>query len=107
MDPETLRRHLDALDTKCAALLQLSGIVLTLGALPAVTGRIEGGRLLLSAIISAVFLVNCLISLTILWYVPEPDERLYELRSAAYKVSVILTGFGLLLIGVLFACAFV
>lgn len=102
MEKEEIIRHLDAIDTKCAALLQLSGIILTLGALPALGGTTSGFRLVLSIMIALIFLVNCLISLSVLWYVPQPDELLFSKRNRSYRLCVCLTAAGLILIGILF-----
>lgn len=101
MKHEELLTHLNALDAKCAALLQLSGIVLTLGTIPAIAGSLSGYRLVLSGMITLVFMVNCLISLSVLWYVPDPDEALFRRRCRVYKVLVLLSGIGLVLISVL------
>lgn len=102
MEKNEIIRHLDAIDNKCAALLQLSGIVLTVGALPALGAEVSGYRLVLSAVIAIVFLLNCLASLSVLWYAPEPDEVLFKKRNDVYRFCVCLTATGLILIGILF-----
>lgn len=93
-------RRLTILDGKCAALLQLSALILAIGAVVVPGVHVTGFLYLVTIAIGIIFLIISLLSLSVIWVNWEPSVRLLERRTTAYKACVVMTGVGLVLIAV-------
>ncbi|HET54677.1 MAG TPA: hypothetical protein ENN33_05605 [Ignavibacteria bacterium] len=105
---EELYYHLNVVDTKCATLLQLSGIVLMIGTVSLASDIISNNLLWLLSTIFTIFLVISFLSLSVVWLHWSKSNteliKILKYRTRVYNICVILTAIGLISIAVYVFC---
>ena len=91
--------RLTILDGKCGALLQLSALILTLGTIAIPTVGTPLQIPIRAVAIALIFLLVSLLSLFVIWVDWNARDSVVRLRTSVYKLCVLLTGAGLILIG--------
>jgi hypothetical protein len=99
MDPEMEFRYrkLDALDTKCGALLTLTSVMLVVVSLPLFAQPPVNpwiNRLYVLAYL--LFLISAAISVYILWFKEFPSNNFVRYRICLHNVTALMTGTGVL-----------
>ncbi len=104
MQKSELYERLSILDNKCAALLDLSSLVLAISVISASLSKDAGLPPELSigeGVIAVLFLTTSLLSLVVIWVKWDPTETTLKYRTIMYKTAVILTGIGLIFMAIL------
>ena len=105
---QELYDHLNVVDTKCAALLQLSGIILMIGTVSLASGVLSTALRGLLGFIFATFLVISFLSLSVVWLYWSKSEaslvKFLKYRTRVYNLCVLLTAVGLVSIATYVFC---
>jgi len=105
---QELYHHLNVVDTKCATLLQLSGIVLMIGTVSLASGVLSTTLRGLLGFIFATFLAISFLSLSVVWLHWSKSAttlvRFLKYRTRVYNLCVALTGVGLVSIAIYVSC---
>jgi hypothetical protein len=95
MEREEFLRRLTVLDTKCTALLTLSGVVLALNMLAVTLGKMDTMKKIFSIFISLLFLISSFLALSVIWIDWKATDVTLKNRTKAYKLAVIIEAIGL------------
>jgi hypothetical protein len=83
---QTLYLKLNAIDTKCGGLLQLSSVLLVFIGLDPTRAFLSEESMLQRAVIVAL-LLSCMLTLYVLWFKEAPDEALLARRIRLFNLA--------------------